>query len=304
MADTLQPALFGKHPAWADHMTDYGGNGAINTFRQHFYIDGIGTCLARQKWGPENPHTPLPWHHALLTITQQNWVLAAIDASRDSRGRTHYPLVATTSGQDPNTLASLPTTGTTLTSLLTAAAAATDEASVTAAFQSWAAGPPLTSSPLTAAATFLDTLSPDPTTRDAVARIFHALAPQASGDGRARIPIIGPEFRSAAHWASLIRYVLEEDATTLTILWERGSSHADITLGPPDARTLSDLFGPQAHKTLTTTIPFTIDAPFATACAEASLAWTTTADWLQPITSPTPQKSFTLKGLTKLFSRK
>ena len=220
MPDLFKPALFGKHPAWADHMPDFGGNAPITSFRQEFYIDGIGTCLGRQRWVRDGSaaDAALPWNHGLLNIGPQGWIMAAAIASSDSRGRRQYPLVSVLAGQDWESLASTEAAGALLTGLLNNAAACTDESAVSSAHREATTGTAMPAAPPDGRLSFLETISPGEE-RTALCRVFHAIAPQASGEGRARVSLPAPHWSNAALWASLVRFILEDDAAAVTVSW-------------------------------------------------------------------------------------
>ena len=95
----------------------------------------------------------------------------------------------------------------------------------------------------------------------------------------------------------------------MTILWPLDGGHADLTLSGPDARSLTDAFTPLEEKPLTTSIPFTLDDGFASACREAADAWLTSPEWIEPLAATHAQDAaFSLRGigsgLAKLFTRK
>src|SRR6187402_605253 len=99
-------AIFGKHPAWADHMEDLGlATPALAAFKRQFYVDGLGGCVARSVWSEDLPGgAPPPYDHGLLTVAAEGWIAARFVHSLDAGGRGQYPLVACLQGTDDEEL--------------------------------------------------------------------------------------------------------------------------------------------------------------------------------------------------------
>jgi hypothetical protein len=90
--------LFGKHPAWDDHMEDIGiDTPSLADFKRWLYVDGIRTNLDSGAWEqmPEDHRVPL-WDHRLLMTGSKGMILARLWASSDGRGRRAYPMIAAT----------------------------------------------------------------------------------------------------------------------------------------------------------------------------------------------------------------
>jgi len=91
-------ALFGKHPAWDDHMEDIGiDTPSLADFKRWLYVDGIRSNLDAGAWEqlPEDHRVPL-WDHRLLMTGAKGMILARLWASSDGRGRKAYPMIAAT----------------------------------------------------------------------------------------------------------------------------------------------------------------------------------------------------------------
>jgi hypothetical protein len=109
---------------------------------------------------------------------------------------------------------------------------------------------------------------------DAIARVLHSLSPQGAGTSRARIRHNSPITPfNALLWAALVRSVLQMERHPVSVTWQQGDSLADITLGDPGARTLQNLFAPEASVPLTACVPYSIEAAQQEAWSGAVQAW-------------------------------
>jgi hypothetical protein len=85
-------ALFGKHPAWNDHMDDFGlTTPSLRTCKRLLYLQGIAANAARQQ-GEAVP--VMPYRHFLLWFRGKEALLIRLVESEDGRGRGYFPLVA------------------------------------------------------------------------------------------------------------------------------------------------------------------------------------------------------------------
>lgn len=91
-------AVFGKHPAWSDHLEDIGiDSPSLAEFRRWLYVDGIRPNLDSGAWERLPAGRMLPeWNHRLLMVGPTGMILARLWATSDGRGRRAYPLVAAT----------------------------------------------------------------------------------------------------------------------------------------------------------------------------------------------------------------
>ena len=84
-------ALFGKHPAWNDHMDDFGlATPSLRTCKRLLYLQGLAANAAREQ-SEAAPVTP--YRHSLLWLREREAVLIRLVESEDGRGRTFFPLV-------------------------------------------------------------------------------------------------------------------------------------------------------------------------------------------------------------------
>lgn len=84
-------ALFGKHPAWNDHMDDLGlATPSLRTCKRLLYLQGIAANAAREH---VESAAPAPYRHTLLWVRDQEAILLRIVESTDGRGRSFFPLV-------------------------------------------------------------------------------------------------------------------------------------------------------------------------------------------------------------------
>lgn len=91
-------AVFGKHPAWSDHLEDIGlDTPSLASFKRWLYLDGIRTNLDTGSWEQLPDEHKLPeWNHRLFMTGPKGMLIARIWASSDGRGRRSYPMVAAT----------------------------------------------------------------------------------------------------------------------------------------------------------------------------------------------------------------
>lgn len=89
-------ALFGKHPAWDDHMDDLGlATDSLRMCKRLLYIEGIAANAARQLSLSEEQAAGLfPYRHFLLWSRAREMILLRLVESEDGRGRGYFPLVA------------------------------------------------------------------------------------------------------------------------------------------------------------------------------------------------------------------
>jgi len=82
----LTLALFGKHPAWDDHMDDLGmTTPSLRTCKRLLYIQGLAANAARP--------AVLPYRHLLLWARGPEMILLRMVESEDGRGRNFFPLI-------------------------------------------------------------------------------------------------------------------------------------------------------------------------------------------------------------------
>ncbi len=85
-------ALFGKHPAWDDHMDDFGlSTPSLRTCKKLLYLEGIAANAARQQ---STNADVSPYRHLLLWFRGKEAILLRVVESEDGRGRGYFPLVA------------------------------------------------------------------------------------------------------------------------------------------------------------------------------------------------------------------
>jgi hypothetical protein len=102
--ERLTLALFGKHPAWDDHMDDLGlDTPSLRAFKRILYIEGMAANAARQqRLEPAEADGVTPYQHILLWIRDRELLLARLVESRDGRGRGFFPLVGAVHCRPPD----------------------------------------------------------------------------------------------------------------------------------------------------------------------------------------------------------
>lgn len=91
----VQVAVFGKHPAWDDHIDDIGlSTNSLALTKQHLYVDGIAKQLAKGAWDRlEVSGQSTDFDHRFVWAFRQQAILGVILASNDGKGRARFPIV-------------------------------------------------------------------------------------------------------------------------------------------------------------------------------------------------------------------
>lgn len=89
-------AVFGKHPAWNDHMDDLGlETEVLVRAKQQLYLRGIGGVVDRGDWESLEPARRIEgFAHAFLWRWLDGVVIGRMWSSADGLGRSAYPMVA------------------------------------------------------------------------------------------------------------------------------------------------------------------------------------------------------------------
>jgi hypothetical protein len=92
----LHLALFGKHPAWDDHMEDVGlATESLVEFKRRIYLEGISSCIDSGAWMKLEPESRIDeFDHELVWSGLTGVIFAVLWHSSDGRGRRSYPMVA------------------------------------------------------------------------------------------------------------------------------------------------------------------------------------------------------------------
>ena len=93
---TIRLAVFGKHPAWDDHIDDLGlDTSRLVAVKRAFYLQGVGANLDAGTWDRLGPDQRLPrFDHLFVWRSGPSTVVGRAVASTDGKGRGRYPLVA------------------------------------------------------------------------------------------------------------------------------------------------------------------------------------------------------------------
>ncbi|HMD54429.1 MAG TPA: hypothetical protein VKJ65_07775, partial [Phycisphaerae bacterium] len=91
----LALCVFGKHPAWDDHMDDIGEQSReMQEFKRLIYVEGIGGNIDSGNWAHLPADQLLPEFNHLLIFNRDNYYFwATLSTSKDGKGRSLYPLV-------------------------------------------------------------------------------------------------------------------------------------------------------------------------------------------------------------------
>ena len=309
LTDTLPPnavarlAVFGKHPAAADHLEDAGlSTHSLVQFKQGIYVEGLGEILARRRWEKEleNPDA-VPYGHGIVCAGAAGWIAAYFIASSDAKGRRQYPLVAAAHMTGFRAAGSAAEAGEIIRQTLRhAQGASTVEAIRTAQstgqrqLEDKLANVSSSAAGASVRLLMLEGSGCGPES-DALARVLHALSPQGAGTGRARVrQSVAVSSFHALLWAALVRSVLHMERQPLCVTWQHGDSLADITLGEPSGRPLQYLFTPETAVPLTACVPYSIDDDQQEAWSLAVQAWLEAPDF---IAAPETESGGVLKNM-------
>jgi hypothetical protein len=93
---SVQLAVFGKHPAWDDHIDDVGlDTSRLVAVKRAFYLQGVGANLDAGTWDRLTGDQRLRrFDHLFIWRTGGSTVVGRAVASTDGKGRGRYPLVA------------------------------------------------------------------------------------------------------------------------------------------------------------------------------------------------------------------
>ncbi|MEN3942410.1 hypothetical protein WJU23_14015 [Prosthecobacter sp. SYSU 5D2] len=284
-------ALFGKHPAAADHLEDMGlSTSSLVAFKQAFYLEGITECLNRQTWLKDLPAADAPpYDHCLLSLGRKGWMAVRFQQSSDAAGRKQFPLVLALHGSDFSSLNRIADIGQLLETALTAAAGARDlaalrqvhnqaQAQVLELLSTPAASPPGPS----AREAWLQGL-PLGQEKEGLWRICHALSPAGASAGSARVPLhLGGPWQSATLWQSLVKHLFQPPAGT-TVVWRPRQAFADLALCPPHFRILGSLFAPESSQPQTCTVPFNYTPELKAEAQGILIRWFSESSLFEPL---------------------
>jgi hypothetical protein len=92
---SIQLAGFGKHPAWDDHIDDFGlTTETLVTLRRILYSEGIASQVSSGAWNRlEKTGQAIEFDHRFVWSREAQSVIGGIWASSDGKGRGHFPMV-------------------------------------------------------------------------------------------------------------------------------------------------------------------------------------------------------------------
>ena len=88
-------AVFGKHPAWNDHIDDIGlETDALIAAKRILYVQGIGGNVDSGSWDKLRENQQIEdFKHLFLWCVGHSIIVGRLWSSRDGKGRTSYPMV-------------------------------------------------------------------------------------------------------------------------------------------------------------------------------------------------------------------
>lgn len=92
---SIQLAGFGKHPAWDDHIDDFGlTTETLVTVRRILYAEGIASQVSSGAWNQlEETGHAIEFDHRFVWSREAQSVIGGIWSSSDGKGRGHFPIV-------------------------------------------------------------------------------------------------------------------------------------------------------------------------------------------------------------------
>ena len=94
LKNEVQVAVFGKHPAWDDHIDDIGlSTNSLALTKHYLYVDGIAKQLAEGVWDRLLPEQLAEFDHRFVWTYRQRAISGVILASTDGKGRARFPIV-------------------------------------------------------------------------------------------------------------------------------------------------------------------------------------------------------------------
>ena len=285
-APLLAVSVFGKHPGWDDHMEDVGHQfPEMLTFKQLTYVRGIGGNIDSGAWAqlPDSQRLK-EFNHLLIFSAEDYYILAAVSASRDGKGRSLYPLVTAVQARGYSLADLVEFVGPMILKLRDTVSAAATSAAVRSAVQaSQHSLDQLTSTlPLAdgkadrflAGTQMARVLAADQSAPDAAGRIIYSLRKAVESCGRQgangrtetlRLPMDGfaPWF-SAKIWIASLRGVLGGNCPLMAFEYRppTGPLLTDLIIGPAGPGQLFCLRAGSERIPLATEIPFELEAAF------------------------------------------
>lgn len=282
----LAVTAFGKHPGWDDHMDDAGHQfPEMLTFKHLFYVRGIGGNIDSGAWAhlPESRRLN-EFNHLLIYSAEDYYILAAVSASRDGKGRSLYPLVTAVQARRYSLSDLVESVGPVVLKLRDTVRAATAVAAVRTAVQAaqlkldqltgtlpLADGKPdqfLTGTKMVRA------LAADNPATNGAGRIIYSLQKAVENCGRQgatgrtetlRLPMDGVvPWDCARIWIASLRSVLGANCPLMAIEYRppTGPLLADLIIGPAGPGHLFCLRAGSERIPLATEIPYELDGAF------------------------------------------
>jgi hypothetical protein len=262
-------AVFGKHPTAADHIEDLGlATPALAAFKQQFYVNGLGVCIARSVWSQELPSGAAPpYDHGLLTVDANGWIAARFVSSRDATGRAQYPLVVCLQGLDGEDLRASGQIWPWLEARLDAALEANTPERLRRVFaEGQETRVPGRFETLPSRSSWGSEIG------EGLMRVAHALSPAGASVNRARVPLGSLDAgTSALFWTSFLSHL--QPVKAITIVWQAKSRFADLMTDAPQAALFHTLFSPESKVPLTTSVPFSVSTGVSRHTASVLSAW-------------------------------
>lgn len=260
----LALAVFGKHPAWSDHMSDLGvTTRSLALLKQRLYVEGIGGNIASGQWEKlARQGQVVPFGHEFLWARGEEVIIGRLETSSDRSGRDQYPLVVAAWVR---------------AQLLAKSMNVLSEQTRHLARQCLASSEPGElqkhhASSMQALETALDSASPVTLSKasfveseafapnhQGLLRVLHSLKTQWPSRGNRATHLRVPG-QSLFAWLSFLRASLPSDS--LIFLAAQDNGPIDVLIGPAERGEFLCLRAGLAAMALTTSVPFSLNGEF------------------------------------------
>jgi hypothetical protein len=265
--------MFGKHPAWGDHIDSLGDESPVLNFvRDLLYGEGLNRQIETGAWEKLSEERRLPgFDHFFVWCLGGRMVMGLLWSSSDSHGRTQYPLVLVAETHRRHESEFVRKVQEALVQAKRRCVEATEQAGVTravaelrASLQRFSPRQPAESIGLRIAPNFQ-------TATDDLPRVLHEMrgscghlsssrwsaATSPDGASMIRVKLSGADSSSLLDWIGLVSSQLHP-AVPLLGFAERTEGIADILMGTPTAQNFFCLRASPKMLPYTTDIPFEI----------------------------------------------
>jgi hypothetical protein len=263
-------SLFGKHPAWGDHIDNLGDESQfLLEVRSILYSDGLTRQIGTGAWEKLPAEGRLPFNHFFVWHFGGRMINGLLWSSADSRGRTQYPLVLVAETHRSHDAEFIRHIHQALTRAKQGCVDATEQDAVVRVVQEFRESVARLAARLPADATALELSAGFEPPAEYLPRVLHELrascshlsasrwSPTVSADGASviRVPLVTADRFDLLDWLAVVAGQIHP-AASLVGFAEESRGIGDLLVGIPTAQNFFCLRAAPA------TLPFTTDIPF------------------------------------------